>query len=89
MEKYYLCTASPLAKVTIMAETIVVTMLIIAIAVALLSVKVIVKKNGSFSSQHIDDSEAMRRRGIRCVLEQDREARNRKSNNQQRINNNQ
>jgi hypothetical protein len=38
-------------------------------------VKVIFKKNGSFSSQHIHDNEALRQQGIHCVLDQDREAR--------------
>jgi hypothetical protein len=38
-------------------------------------VKVIFKKNGSFSSQHIHDNEALRHQGIHCVLDQDREAR--------------
>ena len=33
------------------------------------------KKGGSFSSQHIHDSEALRKKGIHCVLDQDREAR--------------
>ena len=51
------------------------TVLIIAIAVVLLSVKVLLKKNGRFSSIHIHDSEAMKERGIHCVLDQDREAR--------------
>lgn len=51
-------------------------MLIIAICVALLCVKLLFRKNGSFSSQHIHDNEAMRERGIHCVLDQDREARN-------------
>jgi hypothetical protein len=50
-------------------------MLIIAIAIALLSVKVIVKKNGQFESQHIHDSKAMKERNIHCVLSQDKEAR--------------
>lgn len=50
-------------------------MLIIAIAIALLSVKVIVKKNGKFTSQHIHDSEAMKERNIHCVMSQDKEAR--------------
>jgi hypothetical protein len=49
--------------------------LIIAISVAFLCVKVIFKKNGSFASQHIHDSEAMRERGIHCVIDQDREMR--------------
>ncbi len=62
-----------------MMQTLLLSVLIIAIAVALLSVKVIFKKNGRFESQHIHDSQAMRDRGIHCVLDQDREARSGKS----------
>ncbi|MBR3496156.1 MAG: hypothetical protein IKH37_05440 [Prevotella sp.] len=58
-----------------MIKIIIITVLIIAICIALLSVKVIFKKNGSFSSQHIHDNEALRQQGIHCVLDQDREAR--------------
>ncbi|MCH4147210.1 MAG: hypothetical protein LKG25_03950 [Prevotella sp.] len=58
-----------------MLETLLFSMLIIAIAIALLSVRVIVKKNGKFSSQHIHDNEALRKKGIHCVIDQDREAR--------------
>lgn len=65
------------AKVIKMVEKIVIVTLIIAIAIAFLCVKVIFKRNGSFSSQHIHDSEAMRQRGIHCVLDQDREMRRR------------
>ena len=61
-----------------MLKTIAITVLIIAICIALLSVKVIFKKDGKFSSQHIHDSEAMRERGIHCVMDQDRELRNQK-----------
>lgn len=42
---------------------------------AFLCVKLIFRKNGSFTSQHIHDSEAMRERGIHCVIDQDREMR--------------
>ena len=42
---------------------------------ALFSVKLLFRKNGRFTSQHIHDSEAMRERGIHCVIDQDREAR--------------
>lgn len=38
-------------------------------------VKVLFRKNGTFSSQHIHDSEAMKERGIHCVIDQDREMR--------------
>lgn len=58
-----------------MIKTLLLTVLIIAIAVVLLSVKVLLKKNGRFSSIHIHDSAAMKERGIHCVLDQDREAR--------------
>ena len=63
------------AKLNKMVEKIVICTLIIAIAVIFLCVKVIFKRGGSFSSQHIHDSEAMRERGIHCVLDQDREMR--------------
>jgi hypothetical protein len=49
--------------------------LIIAIGMAFFLIKVIMRKNGTFSSQHIHDSEAMRERGIHCVMDQDREMR--------------
>jgi hypothetical protein len=61
-----------------MIETLLLTVLIIAIAVALLSVKVLLKKNGRFSSIHIHDSKAMQERGIHCVLDQDKEMRGEK-----------
>ncbi|CCY03302.1 putative uncharacterized protein [Prevotella sp. CAG:924] len=58
-----------------MIQTLLLSALIIAIAVALLSIKVLLKKGGSFTSQHIHDSKAMQERGIHCALDQDREAR--------------
>ncbi len=58
-----------------MIETLLASVLIIAIALILLSVGVILRKNGRFPSMHIHDSEAMKERGIHCVVDQDREAR--------------
>ena len=58
-------------------EILLSTTLIIAIAMAFLCVKVFLRKNGKFSSQHIHDSQAMRERGIHCVIDQDRELRTR------------
>ena len=58
-----------------MIETLLISVLIIAIGMALLLIKVLVKKGGRFTSQHIHDSEAMKERGIHCVVDQDREAR--------------
>lgn len=46
-----------------------------AVSVALLSVKVIIRKNGKFSSQHVHDNPGLRKQGIHCVMDQDREAR--------------
>ena len=58
-----------------MLETLVISIIIIAAGMLLLLVKVLLKKNGSFSSQHIHDSKAMKERGIHCVMDQDREMR--------------
>lgn len=63
------------AKVRKMIETLAFSVLIIAISIALLSVKLIFKKDGKFSSQHIHDNPGMKSRGIHCVLDQDKEAR--------------
>ena len=60
-----------------MIETLLLTVLIIAIAIALLCVKVLLKKNGRFSSQHVHDNPGLRKQGIHCVMDQDREARQR------------
>ncbi len=57
-----------------MIETLLLTVLIIAIAMALLCVKVLLKKNGRFSSQHVHDNPGLRKQGIHCVMDQDREA---------------
>ena len=58
-----------------MIETLLITALIIAIGMAFLLVKVLFKRDGEFSSQHIHDSQAMKDRGIHCVMDQDRELR--------------
>ncbi len=63
------------AKVIKMIGKLLIVTLIIAIAIAFLCVKLIFRRNGRFASQHIHDSEAMRQRGIHCVLDQDHEMR--------------
>ena len=63
------------AKIRKMFETLIISVLIIAIAMALLCVKVLFRKGGTMSSQHIHDSEEMKERGIHCVMDQDREQR--------------
>ena len=58
-----------------MVETLLLSVLIIAIAMLLLSVRVLLKKGASFQSQHIHDSKYLRKKGIHCVIDQDKEAR--------------
>ena len=58
-----------------MVEIIIISTLIIAISVVFLCIKLVFRKDGRFSSQHIHDSEAMRERGIHCVMDQDSEMR--------------
>ena len=58
-----------------MVKALIVSIVIIGAGMALLLVKVLLKRNGSFSSQHIHDSQAMKDRGIHCVIDQDREMR--------------
>ena len=48
---------------------------IVALSLLLLSIRVVLKKNGRFSSQHISESKAMRQKGIHCATAQDREKR--------------
>ena len=58
-----------------MIQTLLISGVLLAVGMALLLVKVLVRKDGTFSSQHIHDSKAMRERGIHCVMDQDREMR--------------
>jgi hypothetical protein len=61
-----------------MIQTLLISGALLAIGMILLLVKVLLRENGTFSSQHIHDSEAMKGRGIHCVMDQDREMRNRR-----------
>ena len=58
-----------------MMKILLLTTLIIAIGMLFFLVKVLARKDGTFSSQHIHDSQAMKDRGIHCVMDQDREMR--------------
>lgn len=60
-----------------MLETILITLLIVAICVVLLGVKVFFVKGGRFPNGHVSGNKAMRERGIGCIQSQDREARKR------------
>ena len=60
-----------------MIKTLLLTLVIVAVAMVLFCVKLLFKKNGRFSSQHVHDNPALRKMGIHCVMDQDREARER------------
>ena len=52
----------------------------LVLAMVLLCVRVIIKKDGKFSSQHISENKRMKQDGIHCATSQDREARRIKKN---------
>ena len=66
----YLCTNF----CAYMKEILIVIGVMLA-AMLLFCVRVILKKNGTFSSQHISENKRMKQDGIHCANSQDREAR--------------
>jgi hypothetical protein len=56
-----------------------ITIAILMVCVALLSVGIIFKKNGNFPNTHIDGNEHIRKKGIHCAASQDHELRTRKN----------
>lgn len=58
-----------------MLPGIIITIITIAICMALLCVRIILKKEGKFSSEHISQNKRMRNDGIHCATSQDREVR--------------
>ncbi len=67
------------AKIIKMIQILLISTLIIAIAMVFFLVRVLFVRQGEFKSQHIHDSQAMRERGINCVMDQDREMRRKSS----------
>ncbi|MBR5327895.1 MAG: hypothetical protein IKV31_05075 [Paludibacteraceae bacterium] len=57
---------------------IIVGVIALLLAMLLLCVRIILKKNGKFSSQHISENQRMRQDGIHCATSQDRAARKNK-----------
>ena len=57
-----------------MLETVLITLLIVAICVLLLGVKVFFVKGGRFPNGHVSSNKALRKKGIGCVQSQDRAA---------------
>ncbi len=58
-----------------MKEVFLLTTLILAICIVLLAITIIIKKNGRFPNIHVGGNKEMRRRGIKCVEAQDKDAR--------------
>ena len=54
-----------------------ISLAVVAVAFALLSIKVLLKRNVKFSSQDVHDNPGLRQQGIHCVMDQDRVARER------------
>lgn len=57
-----------------MVETILITLLIVAICLLLLGIKIFFVKGGKFPSGHVSGNRALRQKGIGCAQSQDREA---------------
>lgn len=55
-----------------MLKTFLAILVIVAIAIILLSIRVILRKGGRFVNSHVGASKAMKERGIHCVQTQDR-----------------
>lgn len=57
-----------------MWKTFLTVALLLLAAVGLLSVSILLKKNGKFPNIHVGSNPAMRKRGIGCVESQDKQA---------------
>ena len=57
-----------------MLYTILITLLIVAICLALLGIRMLLVKGGKFPNGHVSGNKALRDKGINCVQSQDREA---------------
>ena len=60
-----------LFKKTQVMATLVLTLVIVALAVLLLGVKIFFVKGGRFPDTHIHDNAEMRKRGIKCARDKD------------------
>ena len=57
-----------------MWKTFLTVIILLLIAVVLLSVSILIKKNGKFPNIHVGSNPAMRKRHIGCVESQDKQA---------------
>lgn len=58
-----------------MLKVVIITIIAIAISIVLLAIRIIIQKDGKFSSEHISQNQRMRQDGIHCATSQDRENR--------------
>jgi hypothetical protein len=58
-----------------MIKVLLLTTLIVAICMVLMAVTILIKKNGRFPNTHVGGNKEMRKRGIKCVEAQDKDAR--------------
>jgi hypothetical protein len=56
-----------------MLLTSLITVIIILVCVALLSISILIKKDGRFPDTHIEGNEVLRSQGIHCASSQDYE----------------
>ena len=74
LNSYLIKPIFALTKLIEMVETILITLLIVAISLVLLGVKVFFTKGGKFPNGHVSGNKALRQKGIGCAQSQDREA---------------
>ncbi len=66
-----------------MLKTFILCAIIIAICIVMLSVQILLKKNGTFVKTHVSQSKEMRKRGISCVRSKDYAARHRQKSSKE------
>jgi hypothetical protein len=57
-----------------MLKAIIISVVLLGLGIAGMCARIIFKKNGTFHSQDVGQSKAMRERGVGCTRSQDRQA---------------
>jgi hypothetical protein len=57
-----------------MLKVVVLSMIILPVCLALLCIRIIIRKNGRFPSGHVGGNAALGKKGIKCAQAQDYEA---------------
>lgn len=58
-----------------MWQTIIMSVIIVALSLVLLAIRIILEKDGKFGSEHVSENKRMHKDGIACATSQDRQAR--------------